>query len=71
MKVEEVEIIAFFRERNMRKLQSIHSYRQMVSCPRIKKISCLSGKIYTAKYALSLSNKWGQGRKKKKYTYFT
>lgn len=37
MKEGEVEIIAFFREINMRKLQSIHSYRQMASCPRREK----------------------------------
>lgn len=47
VKVEEVEIIALFRERNMRKLQSIHSYRQMVSCPRRKKIISVFQERYT------------------------
>lgn len=73
VKVEEVEIIALFQERNMRKLQSIHSYRQMASCPWRKKKNqlCLSGKIYTVKYSLSSSNKWGQGRKNNTLIFFS
>lgn len=74
VKVEEVEIIALFQERNMRKLQSIHSYRQMASCPWRKKKKknqlCLSGKIYTVKYSLSSSNNWGQGRKNNTLIFF-
>lgn len=48
VKVEEVEIIALFQERNMRKLQSIHSYRQMASCPwrKKKKISSVCQERY-------------------------